>query len=190
MRLLVKSAPMDSGRLGVATPCSFVHGDAPYIRLRSCLLALAAVVLTPGAALTSEKPDVRAAIVAPAGVSAGSRAAVIVEMTVGTGWHVNSHTPSEKYLIPTNVSLAASEGDLSPIRYPKDLERRFSFSEKPLRVYEGTVRFEGDLQVPPAGSKEVSVKGTLSYQACNEQQCFAPAKIPLEARVSITKAEK
>lgn len=167
-----------------------VAGDAPYFRLRARLLAVAAVVLTSRVTLTSEKPDVQAAIVAPASAAAGSRTAVIVEMTVGTDWHVNSHTPSEKYLIPTNVSLAASEGDLSPIRYPKDVERRFAFSDKPLRVYEGTVRFETDLQLPPGAASGVSVKGSLSYQACNEQQCFAPARIPLETRVPVAAAEK
>jgi cytochrome c biogenesis DsbD-like protein len=169
---------------------SSVARNAPFFRLLARLLAIAVVVLTSRVALTSEKPDVRAAILAPASAAAGSRATVIVEMTVGTDWHVNSHTPSEKYLIPANVSLAASDGDLSPVRYPNDVERRFPFSDKPLRVYEGTVRFETDLQLAPGATSEVSVKGSLSYQACNEQQCFAPAKIPLETRVPVVAAQK
>jgi cytochrome c biogenesis DsbD-like protein len=142
------------------------------------------------AALASEKPDVRAAIVAPSRTAAGSRTTVIVEMTLGADWHVNSHTPSEKYLIPTVVTLSASEGDFSPVRYPRDVERRFPFSNKPLRVYEGTVRFETDLELPPATASEVSVKGFVSYQACNEQQCFAPARIALETRLPVTASDK
>jgi cytochrome c biogenesis DsbD-like protein len=138
----------------------------------------------------AEGPDVRAAIMAPGRASAGSRATVIVEMTLGTSWHVNSHTPSEKYLIPTEVSLSTSEGNLSSIRYPKDVQRSFSFSDKPLRVYEGTVRFETDLQLPSGAAGEISIKGFLSYQACNARQCFSPARIPLETRISVSGGEK
>jgi DsbC/DsbD-like thiol-disulfide interchange protein len=117
----------------------------------------------------------------------GSKVQLAVDLTIGAGWHVNSHTPSEPYLIPTNVTLMASRGDLSAVRYPKDVERRFEFSDKPLRVYEGTVRFEADLDAPAGVSTgdDLRVTGEISYQACNARQCFAPAKIPLEATVAV-----
>lgn len=152
----------------------------------SLFLALSAAALLPRFGLGAEKPDVGAVIVAPARVAAGSRAAVSVEMTLGKNWHVNSHSPSEKYLIPTDLTLTSSVGTLSPTRYPKDVEKRFSFADKPLRVYEGTVRFETDLEVPAGASDKISMGGTLSYQACNDQQCFAPARIPLEASIVIS----
>jgi hypothetical protein len=153
---------------------------------RSLLLALLAAALLFRLSLAVERPDVRAAIISPARVAAGSKATLIVEMTLGANWHVNSHTPSEKYLIPTDVTLTTSVGTLASIRYPKDVEKRFSFADKPLRVYEGTVRFETDLEVPVGASGKVSIAGSLAYQACNDQQCFAPAKIPLEASLVIS----
>lgn len=152
----------------------------------SFLVGLLATALFFPPALSAEKPDVQATIIAPARLAAGSKATVTVEMTLGTSWHVQSHFPSEKYLIPTVVTLSASAGELSPIRYPKDVEKRFSFAEKPLRIYEGTVRFETSLQLPAGATGEVSITGTLSYQACNEQQCFAPAKIPLAASFAVS----
>jgi DsbC/DsbD-like thiol-disulfide interchange protein len=155
----------------------------PY---RSLLLALSAAALPSRVGLGADSPDVRAAIISPARVAAGSRASVSVEMTLGKNWHVNSHSPSEKYLIPTDLTLTSSVGTLSPIRYPKDVEKRFSFADKPLRVYEGTVRFETDLEVPAGASDKISIAGTLSYQACNDQQCFAPARLPLEASIVIS----
>jgi Disulphide bond corrector protein DsbC len=157
-----------------------------FLPFRSLLLAFLAAALLSRFPLAAERPDVRAAIISPARVAAGSKATLIVEMTLGTNWHVNSHTPSEKYLIPTDVTLTTSVGTLSPIRYPKDVEKRFSFADKPLRVYEGTVRFETDLEVPAVPRDKVSIAGTLSYQACNDQQCFAPAKLPLEASIVIS----
>lgn len=135
----------------------------------------------------AEKPDVRAKLTTSGRVTGGSKVLLAVELTIGAGWHVNSHTPSEPYLIPTNVTLTASRGALSAVRYPKDVERRFEFSEKLLRVYEGTVRFEADLDARAgiATGEDLRVTGDLSYQACNARQCFAPAKIPLEATVVV-----
>lgn len=150
--------------------------------------ALLAVPLSPSLARGLEKPDVRAKLIAPARLAAGSKETVVVEMTIGAGWHVNSHTPSDKFLIPTDLELAATAGTLSPFRYPKDVEKRFSFSETPLKVYEGTVRFEADLELPAGSSGEASIHGSLTYQACNDRQCYAPAKVPLEATVAIAAA--
>lgn len=152
------------------------------LRARWLLLAILASVPLPRPLAAVEKPDVRAKLTAPARVGAASKATLVVEMAIGAHWHVNSHTPSEPYLIPTAVALTASRGTLSAVRYPKDVERRFEFADKPLRVYEGTVRFEAELELP-AGPGDVRVAGDLSYQACNERQCFAPAKIPLEATI-------
>lgn len=151
------------------------------------------VVLAAGAALVApaalaRQPDVRARLVAPERVAAGTKAAVRVELTFGAGWHANSHTPSEDFLVPTTVELTARGGSLSPVRYPEDVSRRFSFSEKPLRVYDGTVAFEADLAVPASGAGKVVLDGTLSYQACDDTQCFAPARLPLSATVAVVPA--
>ncbi|MFI5181676.1 MAG: protein-disulfide reductase DsbD domain-containing protein [Thermoanaerobaculia bacterium] len=163
---------------------------------RSTLLvpfALALLVLarpaTP-APPDASKPDVKAALLAPRAAAPGSKTTVVVELTLGRGWHVNSHTPSESFLIPTNVTLASGTGRLSSVRYPKHVEKRFAFWEKPLAVYEGTVRFEADLEVPSGAAGKVAISGQLSYQACNDQQCFAPAKIPLEASVGLAPPSK
>jgi DsbC/DsbD-like thiol-disulfide interchange protein len=165
------------GRSGGSTPC----------RVVTSVLFLAAVAFLPSNLRAAEKPDVRARLIAPARVGAGTKATLVVEMAIGEHWHVNSHIPSEPYLIPTVVALTASRGNLSAVRYPKDVERRFEFADQPLRVYEGTVRFEADLEVP-AGSGDASIAGDLSYQACNERQCFAPAKIRLDATIVTSSA--
>jgi hypothetical protein len=142
---------------------------------------LLAVSMGSVPARATDKPDVRAKVIVPEHAAAGSKVPVVVEMGIAPGFHVNSHTPSDKFLIPTNVAVSATAGSLSAFRYPRDVEKRFSFSDKPLRVYEGTVRFEADLELPAHTKGEVRLQGGLTYQACNDVQCFAPAKIPLEA---------
>jgi len=124
-------------------------------------------------------PQVDARIVAPDHLTAGGETAIAVEMKLGDGWHTNSHTPTESYLIPTAVTLATAEGTLAPIRYPKGVLRSFEFSDEKLSVYAGTVRFETSLTLPADATGTVSMTGQLSFQACNEHQCFAPKKIPL-----------
>ncbi len=159
-------------------------------RSKTLRLATLAFAIAGPLPLFAEKPDVHARILVPASAAPGAKTTVVVELTVGPHWHVNSHTPAETFLVPTDLSLTTSAGTLSPVRYPAQAERRFSFSDKPLRVYEGTVRFETDLEIPPGAPESISIAGVLAYQACNEQQCFAPAKIPLGAAVSVERPSK
>jgi Disulphide bond corrector protein DsbC len=159
----------------------------PTFRPTHAVLAVltAAAFLVPAGPATSQKPDVRARFVLPTAAAAGTKTTVLVEMTLGPKWHVNSHTPAENFLIPTDLTLKASAGKLSPIRYPKHVEKKFAFSDKPLLVYEGTVRFETDLDLAASANGMVSLSGTLGYQACNEEQCFTPEKVPVEAKLAV-----
>lgn len=152
----------------------------------SAVLAAASFLVTPAAA--TQKPEVRARLVAPERLAAGAKATLVVELTFGPGWHANSHTASEEFLVPTDLDLTAAGGSLSPVRYPKEVERKLSFSEKPLRVCDSTVRFEADLTVPASAPGKVEIKGSLSYQACNDTQCFAPTSLPLAATVTVVAA--
>ena len=156
------------------------------LQSRWLLLAIPVSAVLSRPLAVAEKPDVRAKLIAPAHIGAASKATLVVEMAIGAHWHVNSHTPTEPYLIPTVVALTASRGKVSEVRYPKDVERRLEFADKPLRVYEGTVRFEADLELPAGAAGDVRFAGELSYQACNERQCFSPAKIPLAATMVVT----
>jgi thiol:disulfide interchange protein DsbD len=97
-----------------------------------------------------------------------------LQATLASGWHVNSHHPSEDYLIPTSVKLEPSEGATfgEPV-YPEGVERKFAFSEKPLSVYEE--RFSIEVPVSWKGTDSPAVAGTVEYQACNDRQCNPPA---------------
>ncbi|MFY9550182.1 MAG: cytochrome c biogenesis protein CcdA [Thermoanaerobaculia bacterium] len=92
------------------------------------------------------------------------------------GWHVNSHKPSEDYLIPTSLTLTPVEGvSFGEPRYPEGKLEKFSFSDKPLSVYAGEFRI--DVSVSWTGAA-ASVTGSVEFQACNDTQCLAPASVP------------
>ena len=78
------------------------------------------------------------------------KARLHVDVRIAEGWHVNSHTPSEDYLIPTNVTLdPAASVTAGPARYPDGKLLKFAFSDKPLSVYEN--RFAVDIPIAWSG---------------------------------------
>lgn len=107
----------------------------------------------------------------------GFRLAVVAE--VHEGWHVNSHTPREEYLIPTEVTLAPVPGvSFGAVSYPPDVERKFAFSEKPVVVYEGKTVFlvEGSVEAGASPGPR-TLAATLDFQPCSDTQCLAPAQV-------------
>ncbi len=101
--------------------------------------------------------------------------------TIASGWHVNSHRPSEDYLIATEAKLDAQPGVTfgEPV-YPAGVDKKFAFSEAALSVYESAFAIEvpvmWDASRPPA-----AISGQLEYQACNDKSCLAPASIAFRA---------
>ncbi len=114
-------------------------------------------------------------------VARGSSIQMAVILDIGTGWHVNSHTPTHDYLIGTSFDLGPKEGYIvTDIRYPKGKMMKFDFSEDSLEVYEGRVPIFVSLKVSDklAASKD-TLFGTVQVQACNNQICLAPSAIPV-----------
>jgi len=101
--------------------------------------------------------------------------------TIASGWHVNSHRPSEEYLIATTAHLDPIAGVTfgEPV-YPAGVPKKFGFSESPLSVYEGSFAIDvpvlWNAQSPPA-----AVSGRVEYQACNDKSCLAPASVAFRA---------
>lgn len=115
---------------------------------------------------------------------AGKRSAAVeakIPVSVQPGFHVNSNSPSEEYLIPLKVtwkSTGALEG--GQIIYPKPSLEKYEFSEKPLSVFTGDFLLVANFKVAahaPAGPG-VAV-GQLRYQACNDRACFPPRTIEI-----------
>ncbi len=112
-------------------------------------------------------------------VAAGKNAALELRFHVMEGYHVNSHTPKQDYLIPTTLKLDAADGvKAGTIEYPAGKMYSFSFdpAEK-LDVYAGD--FTVKLPVVAAAG-EHTVSGTLRYQACDNAACYPPRTLPVQ----------
>jgi len=114
------------------------------------------------------------------------RAAVVVE--IAKGFHMNSHKPSEAYLIPTTLTPELPAGiQLLDTVYPAGQLEKFSFSPtKPLDVYTGKVTLLLKLAAAADAKPGVTtIPVTLRYQACNDTTCLAPVKVLVEVKFEV-----
>lgn len=116
----------------------------------------------------------------------------VVVLQVDKPYHVNANPASEDYLIPTALKLEAGKGyTVGAVQYPKPIEKAFAFSEgKPLRIYEGRVPIRFQLTLDKNAPKgDLSIKGTLRYQACDDTACYPPRTQPIEIKVPIAEQQ-
>ena len=113
---------------------------------------------------------------------AGKRNAAVqtrIPLSILAGFHINSNTPSDEYLIPltlTWTSLGALEG--GQVTFPKASSEKYDFSDKPLSVYTGNIELTASFKVSanaPAGPGVAA--GKVRYQACNNKACFPPKTV-------------
>lgn len=124
------------------------------------------------------------------GAVPGSELRVLFQFQLDEAWHVNSHTPLEEFLIPTELTLDALEG-LSPsaVIYPEHKTLELAFSDAPLAVYEHNFSIGAVLKVAEdLAPGNYTLTGTLRYQACNDTQCAPPKNLDLSLNLVVFEA--
>jgi DsbC/DsbD-like thiol-disulfide interchange protein len=113
---------------------------------------------------------------------AGARNAAVqvkIPCVVQTGYHVNSNSPADEYLIPLKLTWKSTGAlEAGQITYPKPSLEKYEFADKPLSVFTGSFEVTASFKVAanaPAGPG-VAV-GQLRYQACSDKACFPPKNI-------------
>ena len=117
----------------------------------------------------------------------GESGDIPVRLEIKDGYHVNANPPSQSYLKPTEIELKPAEGlSVEFITYPDPLTKSFSFSETPLKVYEGVtnlkVRLKAD-KTATAGKHNLAAK--LRVQACDDKVCYAPGALDVTVPVNV-----
>jgi thiol:disulfide interchange protein len=115
----------------------------------------------------------------PQAVAANKQSDLEVRFQVVQGFHINSHTPRSKFLIPTMLTLQTATG-VKPgtPEFPAGQLYSFAFdpSEK-VDVYAGS--FTVKLPVVAAAG-EHSIDATLKYQACDNASCYPPKTLAVK----------
>jgi hypothetical protein len=115
-------------------------------------------------------------------VPAGKLSPVILHFRVAQGLHINSHTPSDKFLIPTDFSIPDSaDVRLGAATYPPGTIISLAFDPKTkLSVYTGEFAIQARIEATPGNH---SVQAKLHYQACDQNQCMPPKTIDVPISV-------
>jgi len=162
-------------------------------------IAAATICASAGTALVSAQEALPspAAVVKPQTfvslepVPRGKSFEIAVVVEIAKGFHMNSHKPTDPYLIPTTLTPQLPAGfDVADTIYPDGHQEKFSFSpNKPLNVYTGKVILRLKLTAhPDAALGPTTIPITLRYQACNDTTCLQPVKIPVDAKFQLAAA--
>ncbi len=120
----------------------------------------------------------------------GENFQVAIVANIKQGFHINSHKPLDKFLIPMAVNFDERESVVfGPVSYPEPVLKSFSFSPNKVSVYEGKISIyaQGKL-AEDISLGDIKVSGKLAYQACDDQKCFMPQAVRFEIPLKIVKA--
>lgn len=119
-------------------------------------------------------------------VKRGDTAVAKVKVQLRAGYHVNSNTPSDDYLIPLKLSWKPDPLQVDEVVYPKPQLEKYAFSDKPLSVFSGEFELATKFKVPAnAPNGPAILEGKLRYQACNDRMCLPPRTVEVPLTVEI-----
>lgn len=142
------------------------------------LLVLLLLLLSTAAVFgqKSDRPTVELqALLSTDGLRPGATFSLAVVLDIKDGFHINSAAPDA--LFPTKLKLRSTPDiNFNAPRFPNESRKAFDFSDgKKLPVYDGkvTVFIEGRV-AKDAKPGEREIVAELSYQSCNDRECFMP----------------
>lgn len=106
--------------------------------------------------------------------------------TLREGYHTNSHTPSDPYLVPLKLTWDSGALEAGQTVYPKPLMEKYDFTPTPLSVFAGTFEISSKFKAPPnAPTGPNQISGKLRYQACTKEMCLPPKTVEVKVPVII-----
>ena len=143
-------------------------------------------LLLLGSLLAQTSPTLTLSPVATVKVKKGAMATIVVKGALPEGFHCNSATPAESYLIPLKLTWTGGPLQAGQVTYPTPKLEKYSFSEKPVSVLTGEFAITTKFKVPSdAASGPAMQTGRLRYQACNDRSCFAPKSLDVNVTVNV-----
>jgi len=121
-------------------------------------------------------------------VSPGHSTPVHFTFHVVDPYHVNSSQPLEQELIPTQLHFSLpAEVALGKLQYPAGKLMSFPFDPSTkLSVYSGDFVVNGIVIAPgQASTGTYTIHGELKYQACDNNACYPPKKLPFTFNVKV-----
>ena len=109
-----------------------------------------------------------------------------LQLQLRPGYHVNSNTPSDEYMIPLKLTWEAGPVEAREVIFPKPHMEKSEFAEKPLSVFTGEFEIVTRLAAKPTASSGLGIlNGKLRYQACNDKMCLPPKTLEVKLTYEI-----
>jgi Disulphide bond corrector protein DsbC len=121
-------------------------------------------------------------------VSPGGRTPVQFTFRVQSPYHINSNQPTSEELIPTQLHFSLpGEVAIGKMQYPSGSLMSFPFDPNvKLSVYSGDIVIRGVVVAPTqASTGTYTIHGELRYQACDNNSCYPPKKLPFTFNVKV-----
>ena len=155
------------------------------MQIKRVLFILAIISLLSAQAMAQSSASVVKVSPSSVKVKKGAAAAATLTLDIDGGYHINSNRPSEAYLIATALKIQPQAGfTIGGVIYPKAKLQKFTFSQKPLSVFEGRVVLKFNVRAGASTSSQ-TLKGKLTIQACNDQQCLRPQTVDVNVPVEV-----
>jgi Disulphide bond corrector protein DsbC len=136
--------------------------------------------------IAQTSPALNIAPSAPVAIKRGGEADLRLKAEVRPGFHVNSNTPADEFLIPLKLTWPKQAIEAGAVTFPKPQLEKYAFSEKPVSVFSGNfeivTRFKAPADAQPGA---VPITGKLRFQACNEKECLAPRTIDVRVTLNV-----
>ena len=121
-------------------------------------------------------------------VAPGHKAPLEFTFHVESNYHVNSNQPTTEELIPTQLHFTLpGEVAIGKVQYPAGQLMSFPFDpSQKLSVYSGDFVIRAVVTAPAnAAPGTYTVHAELKYQACDNNACYPPKKLPFNFNVEI-----
>jgi Thiol:disulfide interchange protein DsbD, N-terminal len=121
-------------------------------------------------------------------VAPGRSAPVHFTFRVQDPYHINSSQPMQEELIPTQLHFSLpGEVAVGKVQYPAGKLMSFPFDPSTkLSVYSGDVVISAVFIAPlKAATGTYTIHGELKYQACDNNSCYPPKKLPFTFNVKV-----
>lgn len=121
-------------------------------------------------------------------VHPGETFKVALRLAIGRGWHINANPASDELLIPTSLEFEGAVGPLHvlDIVYPEPRMARLGFSETDVAVYSESALIGALVRAAdPLKPGAYTLKGTVTWQACNDVSCLPPESREFEIGIVV-----
>jgi hypothetical protein len=147
----------------------------------------------PAGAMTASTPHLSlTASISDSVAAPGSRMAIVLNVTPRRTMHLYAPGKHDYQVVQLTIDpqpwLRAQETvyPSSEIYHFKPLDERVAVYAKPFRLTrEVTLLATPEAQQQLAAMPSVTIAGALEYQACDDQVCFNPARVPVSFTVSL-----